>query len=159
MTRLTAVSKKVRSETSKVFAEDSVSMQVLDEKLGYRIRILERLLNKEFTRNVGMTTVQYSVFSLVATNEGLSQIAIGEALSMDRASTMAIIDKLEAAGLLERKKSVHDRRVHALQLTEKGRKQFVVVNNKVAKYDLMFSSKLSQEEMETFNSCLKKLMS
>lgn len=159
MARLTAVSKKVRSETSKVFAEDSVSMQVLDEKLGYRIRILERLLNKEFTRNVGMTTVQYSVFSLVATNEGLSQIAIGEALSMDRASTMAIIDKLEAAGLLERKKSIHDRRVHALQLTEKGRKQFVVVNNKVAKYDLMFSSKLSQEEMETFNSCLKKLMS
>jgi DNA-binding MarR family transcriptional regulator len=153
------VPKKVRSETTKVFAEDSVSMQVLDEKLGYRIRILERLLNKEFTRNVGMTTVQYSVFSLVATNEGLSQIAIGEALSMDRASTMAIIDKLEAAGLLERKKSVHDRRVHALQLTEKGRKQFVVVNNKVAKYDSMFSSKLSQEEMETFNSCLKKLMS
>lgn len=159
MSRLTAVPKKVRSETSKVFAEDSVSMQVLDEKLGYRIRIIERLLNKEFTRNVGMTTVQYSVFSLVATNEGLSQIAIGEALSMDRASTMAIIDKLEAAGLLERKKSIHDRRVHALQLTEKGRKQFVVVNNKVAKYDLMFSSKLSQEEMEIFNSCLKKLMS
>lgn len=159
MSRLTAVPKKVRSETSKVFAEDSVNMQVLDEKLGYRIRIIERLLNKEFTRNVGMTTVQYSVFSLVATNEGLSQIAIGEALSMDRASTMAIIDKLEAAGLLERKKSIHDRRVHALQLTEKGRKQFVVVNNKVAKYDLMFSSKLSQEEMETFNECLKKLMS
>ena len=159
MSRLTAVPKKARSETSKVFAEDSVNMQVLDEKLGYRIRIIERLLNKEFTRNVGMTTVQYSVFSLVATNEGLSQIAIGEALSMDRASTMAIIDKLEAAGLLERKKSIHDRRVHALQLTEKGRKQFVVVNNKVAKYDLMFSSKLSQEEMETFNECLKKLMS
>jgi MarR family transcriptional regulator, organic hydroperoxide resistance regulator len=159
VSRLTAVPKKVRSETSKVFAEDSVNMQVLEEKLGYRIRIIERLLNKEFTRNVGMTTVQYSVFSLVATNQGLSQIAIGEALSMDRASTMAIIDKLEAAGLLERQKSVHDRRVHALQLTEKGRKQFAVVNNKVAKYDSMFSSKLSEEEMENFNKCLKKLMS
>lgn len=159
MIRSAAVPKKVKNETSKVFAEDSVNMKVLDEKLGYRIRIIERLLNKEFTRNVGMTTVQYSVFSLVATNEGLSQIAIGEALSMDRASTMAIIDKLEAAGLLERQKSIHDRRVHALQLTEKGRKQFVVVNNKVAKYDSMFSSKLSEEEMATFNMCLKKLMS
>jgi MarR family transcriptional regulator, organic hydroperoxide resistance regulator len=154
-----ALPKKVKNETSKVFAENSVNMSVLDEKLGYRIRIIERLLNKEFTRNVGMTTVQYSVFSLVATNEGLSQIAIGEALSMDRASTMAIIDKLEDAGLLERHKSIHDRRVHALQLTEKGRKQFVVVNNKVAKYDSIFTAKLSEEEMTTLNMCLKKLMS
>jgi MarR family transcriptional regulator, organic hydroperoxide resistance regulator len=159
VSRSAAVTKKVKNETSKVFAENSVDMSVLDEKLGYRIRIIERLLNKEFTRNVGMTTVQYSVFSLVATNEGLSQIAIGEALSMDRASTMAIIDKLEDAGLLERRKSLHDRRVHALQLTEKGRKQFVVVNNKVTQYDLMFSSKLSEEEMATLNLCLKKLMS
>lgn len=159
MSRLAAIPKKVKSETSKVFAENAVDMKVLDEKLGYRIRIIERLLNKEFTRNVGMTTVQYSVFSLVATNEGLSQIAIGEALSMDRASTMAIIDKLEDAGLLERHKSIHDRRVHALQLTEKGRKQFAVVNNKVAKYDSIFTAKLSEEEMTTLNMCLKKLMS
>lgn len=158
MSRLAAIPKKVKNETSKVFAENAVDMKVLDEKLGYRIRIIERLLNKEFTRNVGMTTVQYSVFSLVATNEGLSQIAIGEALSMDRASTMAIIDKLEDAGLLERHKSIHDRRVHALQLTEKGRKQFVVVNNKVAKYDSIFTAKLSEEEMATLNMCLKKLM-
>jgi MarR family transcriptional regulator, organic hydroperoxide resistance regulator len=159
VSRLAAIPKKVKNETSKVFAENSVDMSVLDEKLGYRIRIIERLLNKEFTRNVGMTTVQYSVFSLVATNEGLSQIAIGEALSMDRASTMAIIDKLEDAGLLERHKSIHDRRVHALQLTEKGRKQFVVVNNKVAKYDSIFTTKLSEEEMASLNMCLKKLMS
>lgn len=147
-----------KSTTNKVFAENSVDMTVLDEKLGYRIRILERILNKEFTRNAGMTTVQYSVFSLIATNEGLSQIAIGAALSMDRASTMAIIDKLEDAGLVERKKSIHDRRVHALQLTEKGRKQFTVINNKVAKYDSVFSSKLSDEEMVLFNNCLKKLI-
>lgn len=159
VSRTTAVPKKVKNETNKMFAENCVDMKVLDEKLGYRIRIIERLLNKEFTRNVGMTTVQYSVFSLVATNEGLSQIAIGEALSMDRASTMAIIDKLEDAGLLERRKSLHDRRVHALQLTEKGRKQFVVVDSKVAKYDSIFSAKLSEEEMTTLNLCLKKLMS
>jgi DNA-binding MarR family transcriptional regulator len=98
------------------------------------------------------------VFSLVATNESLSQIAIGEVLSMDRASTMAIIDKLEAAGLLERRKAIHDRRVHALQLTEKGRKEFIIINNKVAKYDSIFSAKLSEDEMKVFDLCLKKLM-
>lgn len=159
MSRSAAVSKRVKSSSVNDSAENAVDMKVLSEKLGYRIRIVERLLNKEFTRNVGMTTVQYSVFSLVATNKGLSQIAIGEALSMDRASTMAIIDKLEDAGLLERHKSIHDRRVHALQLTEKGRKEFTVVNNKVAKYDALFSSKLSEDEMTVLNICLEKIMS
>ena len=147
-----------KGSAAKLSTESDVDMSVLDGKLGYRIRILERQLNKEFTRKVGMTAVQFSVFSLVATNEDLSQIAIGEALSMDRASTMAIIDKLEAAGLMERRKSIHDRRVHALQLTEKGRKEFAAVNNKVAKYDSLFSSRLTEVEMATFNMYLKKLM-
>jgi DNA-binding MarR family transcriptional regulator len=148
----------VKSSTAKISADNEVDMAALEAKLGYRIRILERLLNKEFTRKVGMTTVQFSVFSLVATNENLSQIAIGEALAMDRASTMAIIDKLEASGLLERHKSIHDRRVHALQLTDKGRKEFIAVNSKVAKYDLTFSNRLTETEMTTFNMYLKKLM-
>jgi len=148
----------VKSSAEKLSTDNEVDMTVLNEKLGYRIRILERLLNKEFTRKTGMTTVQFSVFSLVATNEDLSQVAIGEALAMDRASTMAIIDKLEKAGLLERRKSVHDRRVHALQLTEKGRKEFISVNNKVIKYDLAFSGRLTELEMASFNMYLKKLM-
>lgn len=152
------IKKNPKTSTAKTSNKNEVDMTVLEEKLGYRIRILERQLNKEFTRKAGMTTVQFSVFSLVATNEGLSQIAIGEALAMDRASTMAIIDKLEAAGLVERRKSIHDRRVHALQLTEKGRKEFGTVNNKVTKYDSVFSARLSDSEMKTLNACLKKLM-
>lgn len=153
-----ALANNRKKSTAKASADNEVDMAVLEEKLGYKIRILERQMNKEFAQTAGMTTVQFSVFSLVATNEGLSQIAIGEALSMDRASTMAIIDKLELAGLVERKKAIHDRRVHSLQLTDKGRKEFVVINNKVNKYDSTFSSRLSKDEMDAFSHCLSKLM-
>lgn len=134
-----------------------VDVSVLECKLGYQLRIADRVMSKDFFQIVGMTSVQFSVFSLVATNENLSQVAVGEALNMDRASTMAIIHKLELAGLLERRKSPHDRRMHALQLTPKGKKEFVRVNKRVTALDNTFSSRLSENEMKQLLKCLKKL--
>jgi len=134
-----------------------VDMAVLESKLGYQVRIADRVLSRDFFQNVGMTPVQFSVFSLVATNENLSQVAVGEALNMDRASTMAIVHKLELAGLLERRRSPHDRRMHALQLTPKGRKEFVEVNKRVTEHDSRFSNRLTAAEMKTLLKCMKKL--
>lgn len=132
-------------------------MSVLESKLGYQLRMADRIVSKDFFQNVGMTPVQYSVFSLVATNENLSQVAIGEALGMDRASTMAIVHKLETAGLLERKRSVHDRRMHALQLTAKGKKEFTVINKRVTTHDDIYRNRLSDAEIQTLLQCIKKL--
>lgn len=134
-----------------------MDMSVLEKKLGYQIRIADRTMSRDFFQNVGMTPVQFSVFSLVATNENLSQVAIGEALNMDRASTMAIVHKLELAGLLERRQSPHDRRMHALQLTTKGKKEFTAVNKRVTAHDNRFADRLSAAEMKTFLKCIKKL--
>lgn len=136
-----------------------VDMSVLEEKLGYQIRIADRIMSRDFVQNVGMTPVQFSVFSLVATNEGLSQVAIGESLNMDRASTMAIVHKLELAGLLQRQRSPHDRRMHALQLTAKGRREFTRVSKRVEDYDNTFRSRLSENEIKTLLRCIKKLRS
>lgn len=135
-----------------------VDLRSLKSKLGYRVRMLDRAMSREFTQRAGMTQVQFSVFSLIATNDGLSQVAIGEALGMDRASTMAIINKLEDAGLILRKKSTLDRRVHALELTKKGEKEFPVVNEKVMDYDNSFSCRLTESELKTLNKYIKKLV-
>lgn len=134
-----------------------MDMSVLEAKLGYQLRMADRIMSRDFLQKVGMTPVQFSVFSLVATNEDLSQVAIGESLSMDRASTMAIVHKLELAGLLERQRSPHDRRRHALQLTPKGRREFVRVSKRVEDYDNMFRSRLSGNELKTLLRCIKKI--
>jgi len=134
-----------------------IDMSVLENKLGYQLRIADRALSKDFFQNVGMTPVQYSVFSLVATNENLSQVAIGEALGMDRASTMAIVHKLELAGLLQRRKSPHDRRMHALVLTDKGQKEFAAVDKRVSAHDGAFRDRLSETEIKILLKCIKKL--
>lgn len=147
----------VKVKAKKEAAGSEVDLSVLESKLGYQLRIVDRLVSRDFLQVVGMTPVQFSVFSLVATNENLSQVAVGEALNMDRASTMAIIHKLELAGLLERRKSPHDRRMHALQLTPKGKKEFVRVNKRVTAHDNTFRNRLSENEMKQLLKCLEKL--
>ncbi len=136
----------------------TINTNVLDQKLGYSIRMIDRMAGKEVAIAAGMTPVQYSMLALVATNEGMPQGAIGEALNMDRASTMAVMDKLERAGLIERRKSLIDRRMHALYLTENGRREYADIEVRVVASDDKFKNKLTEEELKAFIGSLKKLL-
>ncbi len=127
--------------------DELVNRSTLEDKLGFRVRMAERAIYKKFISSVGMTPVQYSIFTLVADNEGMSQGVIGEALNMDRASTMAIMDKLEKAGLIERRRSTVDRRRHALYLTAKGRKEITAVEKKVRQTDDDFKERLTERQL------------
>ncbi len=147
-----SVQKKVLSDSSK-----SVDMSVLEGKIGYQIRMAERIINRGFLQEVGMTPVQYSVFALVASNEGSSQVAIGEMLKMDRASTMAIVDKLQTAGLIERRKSLVYKRMQALFLTSVGKKEFLLIDKKVEDYDKSVCARLSEKQVEQLFECVKNL--
>lgn len=132
----------------------SVDRSRLEDKLGFRFRMAERAIYKNFVQNVGMTPVQYSVFALVADNEGMAQGVIGEALNLDRASTMAIMDKIEKAGLVERRKSPEDRRRHAMYLTAKGRKEIVVIEQKVSSADDQLKQRLSDVQLQELIRCI-----
>ncbi len=149
------MSSKSNSALAKSSAE--VDASVLESKLGYQLRMADRIMSKEFANSVGMTPVQYSVFSLIATNQGLSQVAIGDSLNMDRASTMAIVRKLEKAELIECRKSQFDRRMQALFLSEKGEKEFEEVDVKVSEYDAKMSHRLTENERQQLISFIAKL--
>lgn len=151
-----AILKKELSKSSPA-KQDSVDASVLESKLGYQIRMADRVMSKEFVQNVGMTPVQFSVFSLVATNANLSQVEVGEALGMDRASTMAIVHKLEDAGLIRRNIATHDKRMHALQLTAEGKRKFPAINARVIEHEDVFNDRLSPDEQKFFFACIAKI--
>ena len=135
----------------------TVDKSILEKKLGFHIRMVDRTMSKGFVQHVGITRVQYAVLSLIASNENLSQTNIGDALYMDRASTMAIINKLQDAGYVSRKKSPHDKRMHALALTAKGKKAFPTIDKKVTKHEDKFLQRLSDDELDILNQALSKL--
>ena len=69
----------------------------------------------------GVTPSQYAVLKVLWAQDGQSGAELGGRLSIDSATITGVVDRLQGAGLLERRPDVEDRRVHRLHVTERGR--------------------------------------
>ena len=149
---------KKKSSNKAGFPAD-VDMGVIGEAIGYHIRLANVSVYKKFQELIEMTPRQYSILALIAHNEGLPQVALARALNMDKATTMAIIDKLDQAGLVERKTSIVDRRYQAMFLTRKGKKMQAEAERKIQAHEDNLRNKFTEEELENFidylSRCLK----
>lgn len=134
-----------------------VDRSILETKLGYQIRMTDRAMCRDFLTEVGITPVQFSVLSLVATNTALSQVEVGEALGMDRASTMSVINRLESMALIEKQLSVQDKRMHALTLTPVGKAGFGDLDRMVLEHEGEFAQRLTVLEQEQLMVLLRKI--
>jgi DNA-binding MarR family transcriptional regulator len=95
----------------------------LDGLVGYVVRRAQLWMVQDFRRvlkALGITPAQFSVLRVIAANPGISQVRVAEALAIERARLVQMIDSLEAGGHVERTRSATDRRSHALRLTETG---------------------------------------
>lgn len=69
---------------------------------------------------VGLSGMHFGALSIVDGFGPMSQQALGEYIGKDRTTIVAIVDELEAVGLVERRRNPADRRAYALQVTPKG---------------------------------------
>lgn len=101
-----------------------IDYSILSEAVVYRLRRAQLSVVTEFNDSLlafGLRPADFSVLILVANNTGLKQSDVAEALGIQRANFVAIIDGLEDKGLLQRRRSESDRRVHFMEMTEEGR--------------------------------------
>jgi MarR family transcriptional regulator for hemolysin len=78
-------------------------------------RILRRIIDKR-ARAIGMSRAQWAVLSRISRSEGLRQVDLAAEMDMEPISVARIIDKLQAAGLVERRADPDDRRAYRLHL-------------------------------------------
>jgi MarR family transcriptional regulator, transcriptional regulator for hemolysin len=71
-------------------------------------------------RQLNTTRAQWAVLSRLYRCEGVKQSELAEALDLAPITLARLIDKLNAAGLVERRDDPADRRAHRLYLTEKA---------------------------------------
>src|SRR5438132_1618192 len=69
----------------------------------------------------GVTPGQYALLKVLWERDGQSGAEIGERLLLDSATMTGLLDRLEHAGLIERKAHATDRRVNQIILTARGR--------------------------------------
>ncbi|WP_415857065.1 MarR family winged helix-turn-helix transcriptional regulator [Sinomonas sp. G460-2] len=72
------------------------------------------------TRGLGITPSEAGVVRIIGRSPGISQRALAETLGSVQSRVVALIDRLESAGLVTRTRSSADRRVQELRLTESG---------------------------------------
>jgi DNA-binding MarR family transcriptional regulator len=91
--------------------------------VGYAVRRAQMWMIHDLRRalrNLDMTPAQFCVLRVIDANPGLSQARVAEALAIERARLVQMIDRLETTGRVQRERSVTDRRSHALYLTGAG---------------------------------------
>ncbi len=95
----------------------------LDRTLGFVLHDVARLLRKRFeqrARGLGLTRSQWSVLAHLARHEGINQTSLAEILDVEPITLARLLDRMEAAGWVERRRDPRDRRARLLFLTEKA---------------------------------------
>ena len=99
-------------------------MAIPQPNLGFVLHDVARLLRKRFeqrVRGLGFTRSQWQVLVHLAQHEGINQVGLAEILEIEPITLLRILDRLEAAGLVERRTHAADRRVRLLYLTPEAR--------------------------------------
>ena len=91
-----------------------------DNSLGFLVSDIARALRERFNdtaQAVGLTLAQARALLHLANLEGISQVALARRLEIQPITMLRQIDRLEEAGLIERRPNPRDRRAQQLYLT------------------------------------------
>jgi DNA-binding MarR family transcriptional regulator len=92
---------------------------------GYTLKRAYQRLQSDAVRvleGYGLRLTTYSALTVVCDNPDLRQTQLGEALMMERSNIVVVVDALEQAELIERRRVPNDRRSYALRATRAGRR-------------------------------------
>ena len=131
----------------------------LDGLLGYLLRRAQGAMHRDFmaaVSSLGLTQKQCATLWLIHANPAVSQAEVAAALGMDRATMMAVIDRLENRSFVIRKRSSVDRRRQDLYLTPAGQATLKKAKKRIAEHEEKFRSQFSQAELAALFEALKK---
>ena len=128
--------------------------------LGFHIRLAHVAVYRHFMEtfsDLDLTQKQVSVLWLVSDNPGVAQTDLAQRLHMDRATTMGIINRLQARGFLRRGPSPQDRRRKTLYLTEKGDQVLAHAREAIWEHERWLKSRFTKKEVQTLMSLLDRI--
>ncbi len=98
-------------------------MHGMSDSLAILITDSARLLRRRFdarARGLGVSRAQWQVMFALSRNEGINQAGLAEALDVETITVGRMVDRLEEAGLVERRADPADRRAWRLHLTPRA---------------------------------------
>jgi DNA-binding MarR family transcriptional regulator len=156
------VSNLKRREKPDDFEVPALMFADLDSLLGYLLRRAQGAMHRDFMATVAdleLTQKQAATLWLIQANPGTSQGEVAVALGMDRATMMAVTDRLEDRGLVIRKRSSTDRRRQELYLTPAGQATLRKCKARFGDHERTFRELFTAAELESLQDALKRFQS
>ncbi|MEU2159948.1 MarR family winged helix-turn-helix transcriptional regulator [Streptomyces chengbuensis] len=105
----------------------------------------------------GLAARQGTTLMLLGKSGFMSQQALAAALSVDPSVMVAILNDLESARLVERRRDPSDRRRHIVAITEAGRRQLARAQEAVAEVEQGLFADLTPEEVAALRGLLARV--
>src|ERR1700720_2105888 len=137
-----------------------VDLGPLPKLLGYNLRRAHQTSWRTYVSFIGENKIRPGLFSLLIlarSNPGIAQIELGTHLGVDKASIVALLDRLERASLIERRRSTRDRRRQGIFLTEAGSAELLTLTAQVRLLERQMASRFTKAELDQFLGYLRRM--
>jgi len=134
-----------------------LALGALENLVGFHVRMAAAAIYRDFAAEIApleLTQKQFAVLELITQNPDVSQIDLAAALGTDRATMMALVDRLEARGLLARRPSATDRRRQALSA---GDALHAAARRAIAAHEARLTADFTASELKGLTDGLRRL--
>jgi DNA-binding MarR family transcriptional regulator len=149
--------------TSNQPASASFSPTVVDlaKELSEYITQLQRISLVDLSTQVSQGNIsipQYTLLSFLSQSSGITMSRLAELMEHTSPATTGLVDRLVAAGLVERFGNPTDRRQVLVKITDKGRELVDRIKSNIVTKVLNLSQELSEEDMRTWVRIYKTIV-
>jgi DNA-binding MarR family transcriptional regulator len=115
-----------------------------------------RLAERLFARH-GLSSAQFDVLATLDHGEGITQQELAERLLVTKGNVCGLIDRMESAGMVERRPDPGDRRANRIYLTSQGRKRLAETAPDHRALVRETLGRLDREQLQTLHDLLGRL--
>lgn len=136
----------------------TIQKQSLREIL-FQIELLKRRKVQRFLLDIGLTPGQGQarILAYLSSHSSVTQKEIADRCMLDVTTMSRVLNKLEEMGLISRQRDPGCRRAYQIGLTEAGRQKAEEVNRGFERLEEMLCRELSEEEIGSLMTGLKKV--
>jgi DNA-binding MarR family transcriptional regulator len=121
------------------------------------VAMVSRVIEERMAKH-GLTDAQWRPLFYLSHNTPSTATHIARAMYCDAGATTRMLDRLEDKGLLRRERSVDDRRVQQLELTEEGRRVAAIVPYVLCDVLNAHLADLSRAEVDQLRELLQRIL-
>ena len=138
---------------------DNAPTYQLSDQVGFNLRRANQRHVAIFARNVsGLTPTQFAALARLREHGAISQNRLGRLTAMDSATIKGVVERLNAKGFAVSRPDTSDRRLRVVELTAEGCAAFEASVELALNARTETLAPLSEEEIDTFEAILAKLV-